>query len=284
MMSIVALLLPITHPVLQMATQIVKGDSALGFGWWFFTCGDKVLVIPQGQGLPFGEVRELPFPALDFETAEEFAEYQGEPCRRMELAEPIDMGIGEWLTLRESMFRLEPGLFDLVGRAQQIELFLNTHRFCGRCAEPMQRVDWELAVACPECGFRAYPRISPSIIVLVTKGDEVLLASHRRHKHGFYTAVAGFVEAGETLENAVVREVEEETGIRCHKLRYWKSQPWAFPHSLMAAYFAEYQDGDIQADRRELLDARWFKRDKLPDLPPHGTIARAMIERWREGK
>lgn len=255
------------------------------FGWWFFTCGNQILVIPQGERIPYGDVDDLPLPELDFSQVERFSHYQGEACLRLELAEPIDLGMGEWIELRASMALLNSQLFDLVGKAQQFALFLKTHRFCGSCGDALQRVDWELAMQCQQCGFRAYPRISPSIIVLISRGSKVLLANHRRHQkqeHPIYTAIAGFVEAGETLEHTVHREVSEETGLRIKNLRYWKSQPWAFPHSIMAAYFAEYDSGDIHIDRRELADAQWFDVSQLPHLPPPGTIAREMIDHWTE--
>ncbi|WP_411994103.1 NAD(+) diphosphatase [Agarivorans sp. DSG3-1] len=253
------------------------------FGWWFFTCGNQVLVIPQGERIPYGDIEDLPLPELDFTQVERFASYKGEACLRLELSEAIDLGMGEWIDLRSSMSVLTGPLFNLVGKAQQFALFLKTHRFCGSCGEALERVDWELAMQCGHCGFRAYPRISPSIIVLISDGRKVLLANHRRHQkqeQPIYTAIAGFVEAGETLEQTVHREVHEETGIRVKNVSYWRSQPWAFPHSIMAAYFAEYDTGEVNIDRRELADAQWFDYSNLPHLPPTGTIARDMINHW----
>ncbi|UPW18161.1 NAD(+) diphosphatase [Agarivorans sp. TSD2052] len=253
------------------------------FGWWFFTCGNQVLVIPQGERIPYGDIDDLPVPMLDFSAAERFASYKGEACLRLELPEVVDMGMGEWLELRTTMSLLNAALFNLVGKAQQFALFLQTHKFCGRCGNALVRVDWELAMQCDHCGFRAYPRISPSIIVLITDGNKVLLANHRRHQKQdmpIYTAIAGFVEAGETLEQTVHRETREETGLKVKNVQYWKSQPWAFPHSLMAAYFADYAEGEINIDRRELADAQWFDASVLPHLPPPGTIARDMINHW----
>ncbi|WP_432455815.1 MULTISPECIES: NAD(+) diphosphatase [unclassified Agarivorans] len=253
------------------------------FGWWFFTCGEQILVIAQGERLPYGDIDDLPLPALEFSRVEQFASYKGEPCLRLELEHPQDLGMGEWVDLRSSMSLLNSQLFNLVGKAQQFALFLKTHQFCGCCGHAMTRVDWELAMLCSACGFRAYPRVSPCIIVLISHGSQLLLANHRRHQkqaQPIYTAIAGFVEAGETLEQTVHRETHEETGLKLKNLRYWKSQPWAFPHSLMAAYFAEYADGELKIDRRELADAQWFEANDLPHLPPLGTVARDMIEHW----
>ncbi|HAB74602.1 MAG TPA: NAD(+) diphosphatase, partial [Pantoea sp.] len=120
--------------------------------------------------------------------------------------------------------------------------------------------------------------IAPCIIVAIRRGDEILLANHTRHRNSIYTVLAGFVEVGETLEQAVAREVMEESNVRVKNLRYVTSQPWPFPHSLMMAFMAEYDGGDLQIDNKELLDAAWYRYDALPQLPPPGTVARRLIE------
>ncbi|RKF14568.1 NAD(+) diphosphatase [Alginatibacterium sediminis] len=249
-------------------------------GWWFFTCGNQILLIPQGHCIPHGQWNDLALNRDISEPCERFAVYQSEPCYRVELTECFDLGFGQWFELRETMSQLNAALFDLAGKAIQFALFLDTHRFCGRCSKPFERVHWELALQCEACGFRAYPRVSPSIIVLVRKGKQILLANHRRHQQDppMFTTLAGFIEAGETAEQAVVREVYEESGIKVNNLNYFDSQPWAFPHSLMLGYFADYESGHIRLQKRELSAAHWFDVDNLPLLPPHGTIARRLIE------
>ena len=138
---------------------------------------------------------------------------------------------------------------------------------------------FEIALACEACGHRIYPTISPSIIVAVRKGRQILLANHQRHKGGIYTTLAGFVEAGEPIEQTVQREVWEESGLKIRNIRYFGSQPWSFPHSLMLGFLADYDSGEIKLQESELCDARWFDCDEpLPELPPKGTIALALIE------
>src|SRR5690606_15308051 len=129
---------------------------------------------------------------------------------------------------------------------------------CGVCATPMRKSKNELCFHCPACGFSAYPRISPAMMVLIKRGDEILLARHTARASARYTALAGFVEAGESIEDAIHREVFEEVGLRVKELRYFGSQSWPFPHSLMIAYTAEYAGGELCIQQDEIADARWF--------------------------
>ena len=132
---------------------------------------------------------------------------------------------------------------------------------------------------CGECRTLHYPRIFPCIIVAVRKQDQILLAQHPRHRNGMYTVIAGFLEVGETLEQCVAREVKEETGIDVTNIRYFGSQPWAFPSSMMMGFLADYQSGSVKPDYSELSDAQWFSVEEMPPVAPEGTIARALIER-----
>ena len=146
-------------------------------------------------------------------------------------------------------------------------------------------VTGERACRCPACGFTAYPRISPAMMVLVKKGDAVLLARHSQSPYPRFTALAGFLEAGESAEEAVHREVMEEVGLRVHNLRYFGSQSWPFPHSLMIAFTAEYLDGEIRTDPAEIAEARWFgPDDDFPEIPPGVSIASALIGANRPGR
>ena len=131
---------------------------------------------------------------------------------------------------------------------------------------------------CPNCRQRYYPQIAPCIIVAIRRGDEILLAQHKRHRNGIHTVLAGFVEVGETLEEAAAREIMEESNVRIKNLRYVASQPWPFPHSLMMAFMADYAGGELKHDPKELLNADWYRYDNLPQLPPPGTVARRLIE------
>ena len=180
--------------------------------------------------------------------------------------------------LRSLFLRLPEDLLALAARAFQVVEWDRSHRFCGHCATPMVEREDERAKHCPACGQVDYPRISPAMMVLVTRGREVLLARANRFPGAMYSALAGFVEPGEAIEDCVHREVREEVGIGITGLDYFASQSWAFPHSLMIAYTARYADGEIAPDRAEIADARWFAPDALPELPSPLSIARRLID------
>jgi NAD+ diphosphatase len=207
-----------------------------------------------------------------------------------------DLGGGDWsgsfdgvppepftvAGLRELWAALGEASWHTAGRAVQLAEWASTHRFCGRCATPTERVDGERSLRCPACGLLAYPRISPAVIVLVRRGDEALLARGARFPLPFYSTLAGFVEVGESLEQTVHREIREEVGVEVDDVRYFGSQPWPFPHSLMVGFTAEWAAGELQPDGSEILDARWFKADALPSVPPPLSIARRLIDAWVE--
>ncbi|GGY28984.1 NAD(+) diphosphatase [Pseudoduganella albidiflava] len=190
-----------------------------------------------------------------------------------------------WHGLRTLFGIADDGFIGLAGRASQIAEWARTHRYCGVCATPMARATGERAYKCGACGYTAYPQICPAMMVLIRKGEQVLLALHTNSPVRRYTALAGFLEAGESIEEAVHREVYEEVGLRVHNLRYFDSQSWPFPNSLMIAFTADYLDGDIRVDPAEIEDARWFGPDDAwPDTPPGVSIASALLAAHRPGK
>ena len=171
------------------------------------------------------------------------------------------------------------------GRAVQLVEWGRTHQFCGRCGTPTEPAPGERAMRCPSCGLSAFPRLAPAMITLVTRGDdgpdqEALLARGVLWKVPMYSCLAGFVEPGESLEGAVVREVKEEVGLTVGDVRYQGSQPWPFPHSLMCGFRARHQSGDIVLDETEIADANWYRRDDMPPIPPGISIARKLINAW----
>jgi NAD+ diphosphatase len=182
--------------------------------------------------------------------------------------------------LRPLHARLPNDLFSVAGRALQIAAWDDTHRYCGRCASPTEDVPSERAKRCPACGLLAFPRVSPAVIVRVLRGQTILLAHGRGFPQTMYSILAGFVEPGESLEDAVAREVREEVGLELIDIRYFGSQPWPFPHSLMVGFTAEWADGEITIDDDELVHADWFAADALPQLPPQFSIARRLIDDW----
>jgi NAD+ diphosphatase len=179
---------------------------------------------------------------------------------------------------------LGPGRFARFARARMLAAWQRDHRFCGRCGAATHSAADEHAAVCPRCGLRSYPRISPVVIVRVTRGDEILLARPVRAGRRLYSVLAGFVEAGESLEQTVVREIAEEVGIAIGDLAYFGSQPWPFPHALMVAFTAAWAAGQITPDSGEIVDAGWYGAGDLPPVPPQGSIARALIDDFTRGR
>jgi NAD+ diphosphatase len=181
--------------------------------------------------------------------------------------------------LRSLFFSLPEAQLAIAGRAFQIAEWDRTHRHCGACGTPTVDKPDERAKQCPACGLVAYPRVSPAMMCLVTRGRDLLLARSHRFVQPIYSALAGFVEAGESIEDCIHREVREEVGVEVGDPVYFDSQPWPFPHSLMIAYTAEYASGDIRLEDAEIAEARWFSVDSLPsELPSKVSIARRLIE------
>lgn len=163
-------------------------------------------------------------------------------------------------------------------RAVQLLEWRRNHKFCSHCGHATEIHSKEYAMVCPACGYHQYPRVQPCVITIITKGDdELLLAKSAHNKSNMYGLIAGFVEVGETLEEAVQREAFEEVGVKLKNIRYMSSQPWPFPSNLMIAFHAEYDSGDIQLQLEEIADARFFKFDQLPEIPFKGSIAHSMI-------
>lgn len=187
--------------------------------------------------------------------------------------------------LRALYPRLPETLFWLAGRAVQIVDWDRTHQFCGRCGSPTQNQIHDRSKACPVCGLTNYPRLAPAVIVRVERRDEggrrILLARAKRFPTAMFSVLAGFVEPGETLEECVQREILEEVGLRVKNIHYFGSQPWPFPHSLMIAFEAEHEAGEIVVDPGELAEADWFAADALPAIPPPPSIANRLITAWR---
>jgi NAD+ diphosphatase len=190
----------------------------------------------------------------------------------------------EFQGLRAFFGRFDDGLLAVAGRAFQVADWARTHRFCGACGKPTHKVTGERAMRC-ECGHSTYPRIAPAMMVLVKRGPAILLARNIAvPAGGRMSALAGFLDPGESVEDAVHREVMEEVGLEVTGLRYFGSQSWPFPGSLMIAFTAEYAGGDIRCDPAEIAEARWFgPGDTLPDLPPAQSISRALIDANKPG-
>ena len=184
--------------------------------------------------------------------------------------------------LRQMLATMSPEEFRAAARERELEEWRNINRFCGKCGSSMQPHDnaAERAMMCPKCGYTAYPKLSPAVIVLVTKGNKILLQRNTHYKLRNWTLVAGFVDAGENFEDAVRREVMEEASIEVNDLRYFGSQTWPFPSNIMVGFQAEYASGELTPDGKEVVESGWFDRNNLPEIPHKGSIARAMIDAW----
>lgn len=187
-----------------------------------------------------------------------------------------------WQTLRSALWTLDAPLAGVAGRAAQVAEWARTHRFCGACGSATSQAKGERCFTCTVCGHMAYPRISPAMMVLIRKGDAFLMAMHVNSPSKRFTPLAGFLEAGESIEEAVHREVYEEVGLAVTNLRYFGSQAWPFPHSLMIAFTADYAGGEIRVDPSELAEARWFgPDDEWPERVPHISISSVLVDAHR---
>jgi NAD+ diphosphatase len=188
----------------------------------------------------------------------------------------------EWIPLRGLVGRVDDDIFNLWGKASQILHWQKIHRYCGTCGAETVDHPSEQAKICPACSLSWYPRISPCVIVLITRGEEMLLARSPRFTEGMYSTLAGFVEPGESVESTLRREIAEEVAIGIKNIRYFGSQPWPFPGQLMLGFFAEYSSGEIHIDGVEISDAGWYHFRNLPMIPGAGTIAGRMIRRYAD--
>jgi len=202
------------------------------------------------------------------------------PCYAAEISMDKDVSdLFAFKRLRELFLgQLDEELVWIAGQANQLVDWSRSHQFCGKCGRQTEDGQDERAKVCPRCRLINYPRVSPAVIVAVVKENQILLANNIRFKYGYYSVLAGFVEPGETLEECVAREIKEEVGISVKNIRYFASQPWPFPNSLMVAFLADYASGKIKADQTEIKDAGWFTADTLPNIPPRITIARQLID------
>jgi NAD+ diphosphatase len=249
---------------------------------WFAFRGDRLLVRPNGDKATLLDYAELAALGADFEAGHYLGRLVDLDFYALQLDESLDIpGDAALDGLRALYGRLPDDQFAIAGRAVQILLWDQTHRFCGRCGQLTVHAPAERAKLCPQCGLLSFPRLSPAVIVLIKRGQQMLLARNRAFADGFFSVLAGFVEPGESLEEAVAREVREEVALELSDIRYFGSQPWPFPHSLMIGFTANYAGGEIRLQEDELVEADWFSRNgPLPRLPGKLSIARRLIDNF----
>jgi NAD+ diphosphatase len=265
-----------------------EGDESKTDAMWFIIRGSDLLVALIGDGFDIPLMADPSSLGLDILHPHFLGTLHGTPCRTVGVAGDTPAPRGWSFEGVRSLFAMiSDSFFSVAARALPVVEWDNTHRFCGACGKPTTLKTRERALECTACGRLSYPRISPAVIAAVVREDRILLARARRFPPGLYSVLAGFVEPGETLEQCVMREVREETGIDLRGIRYFASQPWPFPHSLMIAFTAEYAAGEIHVDLEEIVDAHWFTADALPHIPDSITVARRLIDwfvRTRGGK
>lgn len=264
----------IFQPAFWPAAQTEKPD------WALVLHERKLAMLPGDGGLRIPEKRFIEEQcALETEMTY-IGTYGGHHCYCVRIPEPAAVKGLEYVDLREVTDRSgDPGLFIAAGAAHHILNWSSRNQYCGCCGHWMEDKEDERAKICPSCGNIVYPRISPATITAVFKENQILLAHNRNFGHNLYSLIAGFVEPGESLEQCVAREIREEVGLKVKNIRYFGSQPWPFPDSLMLAFTAEYESGEIHEDQNEILDAKWFHAGNLPDIPSIDSVAGKMI-RW----
>lgn len=274
--------LPCRHVIIMsdpFVPLITAPENATGPAWWFAFQGSQLLVSasPQGAAPPMcADLHELGITPVRHQY---LGRFKGRHCYACQLADDAVPPAGMALkTLRALLTEFDETLIGLAGRAFQIVEWDRTHQFCGACGTPTQLKTEERARVCPGCKLLFYPRVAPVVMVLVTRGRQLLLARKPGYAPGRYTVVAGFVEPGETLEQAIARETREEVAVEVRNIRYFGSQPWPFPHSLVIAFNAEHAAGEVKADGIEIEDARWFDLDALPELPEKIHVSRQLID------
>ena len=249
---------------------------------WFIFYKDKLLLAKQGEkfAVPAGE--EAPVGLSKSSSVMEVGTMDdGTPIKTFALSAPVINDTAfEWIDLRKSFHLLPREHYLKAGKCRELIYWDSNTQYCGTCGTPL-RMHTPISKCCPQCGREIWPALSPAIIVLVHKGNEALLVHARNFKGDYYGLVAGFVETGETLEEAVHREVAEETGITITNLRYFGSQPWPYPNGLMVGFEADYVAGNIHLQKEELSHGAWFSKEKLPAVPDKLSIARKMIDHWR---
>jgi len=252
--------------------------------YWFVFCKNDLLLEKTSDGkytIPYQD--QPPTTVKDWTTIHNIAPLAGHVVKAYSIDMPVTNNPRyEMCGLRQSYSKLPLALYEKAGKCAEILYWDANTKYCGVCGGPM-KMQTDISKQCTLCGKEVWPQLATAVICLVYRGDEVLLVHARNFRNnGMYGLVAGFVETGETLEEAVRREVAEETGVEITNIRYFASQPWPYPCGLMVGFYADYVSGDIHLQRSELSRGGWFRYDHLPQIPEKLSIARQLIDHWLE--
>ncbi len=253
--------------------------------YWFIFCKDELLLQKEDDGrygIPFSE--DPPVRLEEWHTIHRITPLDGKECRAVRIDMPVAAD-AHWATagLRASYHMLPRAFYLKAGKAAEILYWDQNTKFCGVCGAPMRK-HTDISKRCTNCGKEVWPQLATAIIVLVRRGDSILMVHPHNLKGDYYGLVAGFVETGETLEECVRRELMEETGVRVTNIRYFGSQPWPYPCGLMVGFHADYVEGEVHLQRSEIARGGWFSRDNLPAIPGKESMARMLIDAWLAGK
>ena len=249
--------------------------------YYFIFCKEDLLLQRTADGgYTIPQQEEPPVEAKPWTHIMNITPLDGIEVKTFSIDSPVtDDPRYEMCPLRQSYYRLPRPLYLKAGKCQELLYWDHNTKYCGVCGAPM-RMDTDISKKCTECGKEIWPQLATAVIVLIHRGDEVLLVRAKNFKRDFFGLVAGFVETGETLEEAVAREALEETGVTITNIRYFGSQPWPYPCGLMVGFHADYVSGEIHLQRSEIAKGGWFRRDALPDIPEPLSIARMLLDDW----
>lgn len=265
---------------------VLPPEALAGEHYWLAIQDGRVLLVEGGGRLPLPLFRSFGLTGLDAGGERHYlGTLDGRHLFAVSVPAPQSAPPGMYFEdLRRLLVAEDPMLFGLAGRARQVVAWAQDHRFCSRCGAPAAPHAQDRATVCTACGYTQYPRLSPCVIVLVTRGREVLLARSANFPRGMFSTLAGFIEAGENVEEALAREVKEEVGVSIGAPRYVASQSWPFPNSLMLGFHASWSSGEILVDGEEIVEAGWFDVGDLPMIPPAGSISRRLIDTYVEAQ
>jgi len=240
---------------------------------------DSVLILPDDGKVSIPQADEHDLSGFNSPIREYAGVFENVPCYAFRADEDFSKERSSRFERILSLYGTIPDeLFRLIGKAAHLVYWSENHAYCGRCGSPTENSREERSKICPRCGNVIYPRLSPAVIVAIICGDKILLARTKRSGISFHSVIAGFVEPGESLEECVKREVMEEVGITVKNIRYFGSQEWPFPDSLMLGFTAEHDEGEIKVDQKEIAEADWYTKENLPNIPGKLSIARKLID------